>query len=273
MASDRRYIVAPDQAPPGWYQQPNGAWRCWDGVAWSSASSPATPNAWPAPVNSSEPASRATSSIISRGQAALATVCILLGLAFLGAIVQQPKGRTVVVGTAIARRTDPSTTLGTLAPATTSTVPAPSKVTPATTAVVVENSVLAATAAPAATSPSSELNSNPAPVEATTVASATAVATTVAPTTSPTYSQEQIAYFEAIARAATSTTQPEVVSPPSAGCGAGTYTNSNGNCVPRPIAAPTAPAGATARCNDGTYSFSGNRSGTCSSHKGVAEWL
>ena len=33
------------------------------------------------------------------------------------------------------------------------------------------------------------------------------------------------------------------------------------------------PAGATARCRDGTYSFSEHRSGTCSSHGGVAEWL
>ena len=29
----------------------------------------------------------------------------------------------------------------------------------------------------------------------------------------------------------------------------------------------------TARCTDGTYSYSENHSGTCSSHGGVAEWL
>ncbi len=33
------------------------------------------------------------------------------------------------------------------------------------------------------------------------------------------------------------------------------------------------PAGATARCRDGTYSFSRHRSGTCSHHGGVAVWL
>jgi hypothetical protein len=33
------------------------------------------------------------------------------------------------------------------------------------------------------------------------------------------------------------------------------------------------PAGATALCNDGTYSFSQTRSGTCSHHGGVATWL
>jgi len=32
------------------------------------------------------------------------------------------------------------------------------------------------------------------------------------------------------------------------------------------------PVGATARCRDGTYSFSQTRSGTCSHHGGVAEW-
>lgn len=33
------------------------------------------------------------------------------------------------------------------------------------------------------------------------------------------------------------------------------------------------PAGATAQCNDGTYSFSRSRRGTCSHHNGVARWL
>jgi hypothetical protein len=40
---------------------------------------------------------------------------------------------------------------------------------------------------------------------------------------------------------------------------------------------PTAPAGArpgaTALCNDGTYSFSQHHQGTCSHHHGVAQWL
>ncbi|QKW31045.1 DUF3761 domain-containing protein [Streptomyces seoulensis] len=34
-----------------------------------------------------------------------------------------------------------------------------------------------------------------------------------------------------------------------------------------------APADATARCNDGTYSYSAHRRGTCSHHEGVAVWL
>lgn len=34
-----------------------------------------------------------------------------------------------------------------------------------------------------------------------------------------------------------------------------------------------APLGATALCNDGTYSFSQHRRGTCSHHHGVKSWL
>jgi hypothetical protein len=35
----------------------------------------------------------------------------------------------------------------------------------------------------------------------------------------------------------------------------------------------TTPSGASALCRDGTYSYSASRSGTCSHHGGVAEWL
>jgi hypothetical protein len=58
-----------------------------------------------------------------------------------------------------------------------------------------------------------------------------------------------------------------------AACGGDYFINSDGNCVHRPEQAPAAPAGATAKCQDGTYSFSQHRSGTCSHHGGVAEWL
>ena len=45
-------------------------------------------------------------------------------------------------------------------------------------------------------------------------------------------------------------------------------------CIVVPSAlAGSVPAGATARCRDGTYSFSQHRSGTCSRHGGVAAWL
>jgi Protein of unknown function (DUF3761) len=51
------------------------------------------------------------------------------------------------------------------------------------------------------------------------------------------------------------------------------YTNSVGHRVHRPVFSRSAPAGASARCRDGSYSFSEHRRGTCSHHGGVAEWL
>jgi hypothetical protein len=56
-------------------------------------------------------------------------------------------------------------------------------------------------------------------------------------------------------------------------CPNGTYENSAGNIVCKPYENPSQPAGATAQCEDGTYSFSESRSGTCSHHGGVARWL
>ena len=56
--------------------------------------------------------------------------------------------------------------------------------------------------------------------------------------------------------------------------GAG-YTNSKGNRVRSPTrtADNQPPAGATAQCRNGTFSFSQSRRGTCSHHAGVAKWL
>jgi uncharacterized protein DUF3761 len=50
------------------------------------------------------------------------------------------------------------------------------------------------------------------------------------------------------------------------------YINVDGVRVPSPVFSDTKPAGATARCRDGSYSFSQHRRGTCSHHGGVAEW-
>jgi hypothetical protein len=54
-----------------------------------------------------------------------------------------------------------------------------------------------------------------------------------------------------------------------------TYTNRDGNTVHAPARSLSgkAPDGATARCRDGTYSFSRHHSGICSRHGGVASWL
>jgi uncharacterized protein YgiM (DUF1202 family) len=73
-------------------------------------------------------------------------------------------------------------------------------------------------------------------------------------------------------QAITSTTQPKLVntSPrPSSTQISRTDTSTSR----RPVRSDSAPEGASARCNDGTYSFSQNRRGTCSHHGGVAEWL
>ncbi|MGJ0506559.1 MAG: DUF3761 domain-containing protein [Methylocystis sp.] len=53
------------------------------------------------------------------------------------------------------------------------------------------------------------------------------------------------------------------------------YTNAKGEVVhaPSTSASGSIPDGATARCGDGTYSFSHSRSGTCSRHGGAAQWL
>lgn len=69
---------------------------------------------------------------------------------------------------------------------------------------------------------------------------------------------------------ATPTPAPVVTTPaPQTSTGDG-YTNVDGNHVASPSSNP---AGATAQCGDGTYSYSQHHSGTCSHHGGVATWL
>lgn len=55
----------------------------------------------------------------------------------------------------------------------------------------------------------------------------------------------------------------------------GHYVNKSGQDVHSPAHTKTGapPTGATAKCRDGTYSFSQHHSGTCSHHGGVAGWL
>ena len=52
------------------------------------------------------------------------------------------------------------------------------------------------------------------------------------------------------------------------------YSNISGESVHSPAYSNdnAIPAGASAQCGDGTYSFSQHRSGTCSHHGGVATW-
>lgn len=51
------------------------------------------------------------------------------------------------------------------------------------------------------------------------------------------------------------------------------YTNIYGNEVHSPAYSNSVPAGASAKCRDGKYSFSQSRRGTCSHHGGVSRWL
>jgi hypothetical protein len=51
------------------------------------------------------------------------------------------------------------------------------------------------------------------------------------------------------------------------------YINCDGKNIHCPAYYDDAPANATALCNDGTYSFSRHRRGTCSRHGGVSQWL
>jgi uncharacterized protein YgiB involved in biofilm formation len=53
------------------------------------------------------------------------------------------------------------------------------------------------------------------------------------------------------------------------------YTNASGNLVHSPTKTRTnaIPSGASAKCSDGSYSFSQHRRGTCSHHGGVSSWL
>jgi hypothetical protein len=55
----------------------------------------------------------------------------------------------------------------------------------------------------------------------------------------------------------------------------GSYINKDGVRVHSPahITDGTQPANATAKCRDGSYSFSKHHRGTCSHHGGVAHWL
>ena len=55
-------------------------------------------------------------------------------------------------------------------------------------------------------------------------------------------------------------------------CAKGYYKNTKGACTKSPTKAPVWPSGASAKCADGSYSFSQSRRGTCSHHGGVAVW-
>ncbi|SDX71981.1 Protein of unknown function [Amycolatopsis xylanica] len=118
-------------------------------------------------------------------------------------------------------------------------------------AVATPGTVLTTTTPPSTTYP---LQALPTSTSAATPTSTAASTTAVQP------------FVPAVPTPKTTTTKKTVA----AECGADYYRNVDGNCVHRP---GSSPSGATAKCKDGTYSYSQNRRGTCSGHGGVATWL
>ena len=193
----------------------------------------------------------------------------------------------LVVAVAVGAATTPPPRMETASDATALTEAAPAAVAPLVAAPT-SAPVVAVAAAPIVDAPS----------KATKATSRTAVAK-VAPTTKtaptraargaePTSARaaaaaparaDAVVRAAAPAPAAKSTTKTSKPAPASnvgssVACDDDThYVNAKGNCVLRPVKAASAPEGATAKCNDGTYSSSQSRSGTCSRHGGVAEWL
>lgn len=75
----------------------------------------------------------------------------------------------------------------------------------------------------------------------------------------------------ALSRASETPVQP---SSPAVSSSSDYYTNAYGARVRRPTFSESGPpAGASAQCRDGSYSFSQSRRGTCSHHGGVSRWF
>src|SRR6202045_4501972 len=77
----------------------------------------------------------------------------------------------------------------------------------------------------------------------------------------------------ATAAAPAAAAAPPAAAPPAAAAPKESKPSTHSKSAPTAAAGNTDPTGATAKCKDGTYSKSQHRSGTCSSHGGVAEWL
>jgi hypothetical protein len=151
---------------------------------------------------------------------------------------------------------------------------------PPAPATVPAGQALAAAPAPAAGSGRPALDALSVPAAATLPAAGPAPAPANVPATGPAPVAPALRAAAPkpapVVRAAAPKAAPKAVTAPatkSSSCGAASYVNSSGNCVRRPVAAATAPSGASAKCTDGTYSFSQHRQGTCSGHRGVSQWL
>jgi hypothetical protein len=92
---------------------------------------------------------------------------------------------------------------------------------------------------------------------------AVVVATLAATAPAPAKTESAVAAHAAVLRAHPSSQDVSA-------CRPGYYENVSHHCVKRP---GRSPIGATARCRDGTYSYSEHAPGTCSHHGGVARWI
>ena len=98
---------------------------------------------------------------------------------------------------------------------------------------------------------------------------------TLVPTSTPTPTPEstQVPTLRPTARPTLRPTAVPTAVPATKTSGSsGYYTNVDGQKVQSPVFSETIPDGASAKCRDGSYSFSTHRSGTCSGHGGVATW-
>lgn len=110
-----------------------------------------------------------------------------------------------------------------------------------------------------------QVTSTATPTEA--IPTATSIPTVILPTNTPTPK------YIPPTSTPTPTVQPVTQTNSSGLSNDNTYINSAGNEVHSPAYSDSVPAGASAICGDGTYSFSQSRRGTCSHHGGVAQWL
>jgi chaperone required for assembly of F1-ATPase len=88
-------------------------------------------------------------------------------------------------------------------------------------------------------------------------------------------SDQRISVAQTSTSAPTSNTAQQQQTPDQDLSNNNTYVNVDGRTVHSPAYSTdgSVPAGATAQCADGTFSFSQHRRGTCSYHGGVGHWL